>query len=381
MFPKMLLQQARYRWQVTVLLWLAMTALVSLYVYVDNSARFSNRSMQLIMKRMGHNLTILPEKAEPCDSYLCTGKQVAFPDTVTAEMAGHVELDSRYYLSVLQERLDVEGRPLIVTGIEPVHRADESREKGHLTTPIARGQARLGSRAAELLGQPADASIQVGARHLEVIDILEPEGTLDDYRVYLNLGDAQGVLGKPGQINLIQAFLCMHRGTLPEVMHYQRRAMEKLFPGFQVIVVRNIARGRDLARRTTSGYLYYLLALVLGITVVIIAVTGLQEVSERRQEVGILLAMGVSYARIVGLYVAKLFAVALLASVAGFFVGSCLSREFLSPMLVTHTRPVAAIWGQFPRVVLLTCVVVVLAAFLPMAKLVRLDPNEILTEE
>jgi putative ABC transport system permease protein len=282
---------------------------------------------------------------------------------------------------VLQQRLAVEGRPLIVTGIKPVHRADESAEKGHLTKPIAPGRANLGARAAELLGKSTGASIRVGARSLQVLGVLEPQGTLDDYRVYLSLDDAQSVLGKPGQINVIRAFLCMHRGTLPEVMDYQRETMKRLFPGFQVLVVRNIAWGRDLARRTTSGYLYYLLALVLGITVVIIAVTGLQEVSERRQEVGILLAMGVSYARIVGLYVAKLLAVALLASVAGFLVGSCLSREFLSPMLVTHTRPVAVIWAQFPRVVLLTCAVVVLAAFLPMAKLVRLDPNQILTEE
>ncbi len=381
MFPKMLLQQARHRWQVTVLLWLAMTALVSLYVYVDNSARFSNRSMQLIMKHMGHNLYILPRRAEARDTYLCTGGQIFFPDTVTAEMAEHLELNSKYYVSVLQEQTDVDGQSLIVTGIKPVHRADESGEKAHLTQPIPPGQARLGARAAGRLGVSAGGSFQVKSSTLEVASVLESQGALDDYRVYLNLGDAQRILDRPNQINVIQAFLCMHQGSLPKVTGHQKQVMEKLFPAFQVIAVTSIARGRDLARRTTSGYLYYLLALVLGITVVIIAVTGLQEVSDRRQEVGILLAMGVSYARIVGLYVAKLFAIALLASFTGFLVGSCLSREFLSPMLVTHSQPVAVIWGQFPRVVLLTCLVVVLAAFLPMAKLVRLDPNEILTEE
>jgi hypothetical protein len=381
MFLKMLLRQARFRWQVTALLWLAMTALVSLYVYVDNSARFSNRSMQLIMKQMGHNLIILPENAKPRDTYLCTDAQLHFPDTVTAEMAKHLELDSKYYLSVLQEQVQVEEKLLIVTGIRPVHRADESAEKGHLTEPVLPGRARLGRRAAELLEKSAGASVQVGTESFKVARVLDSQGTLDDYRVYLNLSDAQDVLDKPNRINAIQAFLCMHGGTLEEVMHHQRQGMQKLAPGFQVIAVRNIARGRDLARRTTSGYLYYLLGLVFGITVVIIVVTGLQEVSDRRQEVGILLAMGASYAGIVGLYVAKLFVLAMLAALTGFVIGSLLSREFLSPMLITHTRPVAVLWGQFPRVVLLTCAVVVAAAFLPMVKLVRLDPNEILTEE
>jgi len=381
MFLKMLLLQARHRWQVTALLCLAMTALVSLYVYVDNSARFSNRSMQLIMKQMGHNFIILPKDAQPRDTYLCTDSQRLFSETTTPEMAACLELDSKYYLSVLQERLDVENESVIVTGIEPVHRADESAEKEHLAEAIPPGRAKLGAQAARLLEKSEGESIEVSGQSFLIVAVLPSEGMLDDYRVYLNLNDAQAALGRPGWINLIRAFLCMHRGQLAEVAKYQEETMRERFPGFRGIVVRNIAWARDLARRTTSGYLYYLLALVLGITVVIIAVTGLQEVSERRQEVGILLAMGASYARIVGLYVAKLFAIAVIASVAGFLVGSCLSREFLSPMLVTHTRPVAAIWAQFPRVVLLTCMVVVLAAFLPMAKLVRFDPNEILTEE
>jgi hypothetical protein len=381
MFLKILLQQTRHRWQVTVLLWLAMAALVSLYVYVGNSARFSNRSMQLITKRMGHHLTILPRDAEPREAYLCTDRQKLFPDSVTAEMAKRVDLDSRYYTSVCQERRTLGGHELVVTGIRPVHRPDETREKGHLTKPIPPGRAELGARAADLLRAQKGGTVQIGDRSFDIDRVRKPQGTLDDYRVYLCLADAQDVLGRPGQINVIRSFLCMHRGTLPDVERYHRAKLAELFPGYQAVTQRKIAVGRDLARRTTSGYLYYLLALVFGITVIIIAVTGLQEVSERRQEVGILLAMGVGYARIIGLYVAKLLIIALVAALTGFLVGSALSREFLSPVLVTHTRPVTVLWGDFPRIALLTCLVVVLASAIPMVKLLRLDPNVILTEE
>ncbi|MFO7899653.1 MAG: ABC transporter permease [Planctomycetota bacterium] len=385
MFLKMLLSQARHRWQVTALLALAMTALVSLYVYVGNSARFSNRSMQLIMKHMGHNAYIVPERAEPRDTYLCTEDQVDFPDEVTPRMAEHLEFNTRYYASVLQQWVQVDGHPVVLTGVRPVHRADESAEKPHLTEPVPEGCARLGARAAELLGCSQGDEMAVGGRRLTVTRVLESQGSLDDYRVYVRLSTAQELLRKPGRINVIWAFLCMHFrggvGRLAQVMRQQRERMGRAFPGYRVLKKTNIARGRDLARRTTSGYLDYLLALVFAITVVIIAVTGLQEVSERRREIGILLAMGAGYVHIVGLYLAKLFAIALVASVVGFAIGSCLSREFLSPMLVTNTRPVAAIWSEFPRVALLICLVVLVAALLPMAKLVRLDPNVILTEE
>ncbi|MFW6164042.1 MAG: FtsX-like permease family protein [Planctomycetota bacterium] len=381
MFLRIVASQARYKWPITLLLWVAMTALVSLYVYLGNSARFSNRSMQLIMKRMGHNLLILPADADPLDTYLCSDGQTLFPDAVTAEMAQHTELASKYYVSLFQTRLDIGGRTLLLSGIRPVARPDETPEKGNLVTAIAPGHARLGSAAARALDAEVGDTVSLLSREFQVAEVLPPQGAVDDFRVFIPLAECQALLGEPGRINAIVAFLCMHGGTLPRVMARHRATMGELFPGFQVIPRMDIARGRDLARRTTSGYLRYLLAIVLCITVVVIVVTGLQEVSERRREVGILLAMGAHYVYVVGLYVAKLLAVALAAAVAGFFIGSYLSLWLMTPMLVSHTRPVALVWGHLPQVLWLTCLVAAAAAVVPMAKLVRMDPNAILIEE
>ena len=40
-----------------------MASLVALYIYSSNTMAFANRSMQLVMKNMGHNLLIVPEDA------------------------------------------------------------------------------------------------------------------------------------------------------------------------------------------------------------------------------------------------------------------------------------------------------------------------------
>ena len=114
-------------------------ALTSLYVYVDNSARFSKRSMQIIMKNMGHNLLILPKRVEPLDTYHCTEHQVLFSDEITTRLAQNVELGSRYYTSILQTREIVSGKTLLLTGIQPVSRADETAEvafRSDWRTPI-----------------------------------------------------------------------------------------------------------------------------------------------------------------------------------------------------------------------------------------------------
>ncbi len=381
MFLRIVANQAWHKWPITLLLWVAMTALVSLYVYLGNSARFSNRSMQLIMKRMGHNLLILPADAEPLDTYLCSGQQPLFGDDVTKRMAKESRLPSRYYVSVLQTRIEAGGRTLLLTGIEPVARADETAEKANMVTAIAPGSARLGSAAAKALGATVGEAATVLSREFRVAEVLPAQGTLDDYRVYLPLADCQSLLGRQGEINAILAFLCMHGGTLPQVMARHKRLMAASFPGFQTVTRMDIAQSRALARQTTSRYLRYLLLLVLCITVVVIVVTGLQEVAERRREVGILLAMGARYAYVVGLYVTKLLAVALAASLAGFLLGSHLSQWLLSPVLVSQTRPVAVVWGQLPPVIGLTCLVAVVAAAVPTVKLVRMDPNAILIED
>ena len=107
MFLRILANQARHKWGIALLILLAMTSLVTLYVYSNNTTRFANRSMQLVMKNMGHNLLILPEKADPRSVYLCSDDQVLLPDEATRRMAAARGLSSRYYVSVLQARAEM----------------------------------------------------------------------------------------------------------------------------------------------------------------------------------------------------------------------------------------------------------------------------------
>ena len=157
--------------------------------------------------------------------------------------------------------------------------------------------------------------------------------------------------------------------------------MARHFPGFRTITKTSLAQGRYLARMTTTRYLYYLLAIVLAVTVALIVIAGVQEVSERIREVGILLAMGAGYSYIVSLYVVKLLVLALLASTTGFFIGSGLSKLLLVDVLTSNTRPIGVLWGQMPSTIALTCVVAIAAEAIPMIKLIRMNPNSILVEE
>ena len=106
----------------------------------------------------------------------------------------------------------------------------------------------------------------------------------------------------------------------------------------------------------------------------------MQEVTERRREVGILVAMGAGMPYIAGLYLAKILALAVAAAVTGFVIGSELAVRMTAPFLVTQTRAVRILWEDLPSVVALSAAVALVAMLLPMVQLLRMDPNRTLVE-
>lgn len=286
MFLKIVFNQARYRWLFTLFLFLAMTVLVLLYIYLRNTDRFTNRAMQLVMKNMGHNMYILPEETNPLDVFPCTGNEPLFDAEVTRNLAQHLELFSRYYVSVLQQRHAFGPHELLLTGIQPVERADETAEKGNMIKPMAPGTVRLGHGAAALLHLEEGAELDVLGRTFKVAEILAPLGTERDYRVYLPLKECQEILGLGDEINVIWTFECLHHGgPLEEIERLHAQMLEEAQPGFKHVSIMPIARGRYLARETTAKTLYCVLGIVLVATILIIAITGMQEVTERRRRV------------------------------------------------------------------------------------------------
>ncbi len=381
MFFKLIVRQLWHKRVVAFLVLLAMTALVALYVYSSNTSKFANRSMQLVMKNMGHNLLILPNQADLQAVYLCSEGQTAFPEETAREVSKHKDLLSKYYVSVLQSRTTIEGQPFILTGIEPISRKDESREKGNMVLPLGDTEARLGSEAARRLDRKSGDSLAIDGRTFEIVEVLPAKAALDDCRVYVNLDQCQAIVGEPGQIHYILAFLCLHAGSLERSLELQESTLADTCPDLRQISRMDVAQGRYLARLTTQKSLYYLLGIVAVATIIVVAVTGLQEVNDRRHETGIMIAMGVSQLYIVSLYLVKTLLLAVGASIIGFLLGSALAVRLTETFLVVNTAPVTILWTQLPSVIGLTCLVAALAETLPVLKLLSLDPNTILAEQ
>lgn len=381
MFFRILWNQIRFKKVRNGLLLALVTAITTLYIFVENSAEFSDRSMKLIMKRMGHNMLILPETTNPMDVYHCTDNQPEFPDTVTRFLAGKTDLLSKYYVSCLQREIELNGRRLVLTGIEPVARPDETKEKGNMVKAVGPGHARLGAEAAErLMIKPGD-TLAIQSKKLHVETVMPRRGTSDDFRVYVALQDAQIILGKPGRINGIMAFECLHAGSLEHSESYQKAKLAETMPGFRHISNMKIAKGRYLGRVTTSSFLGSLLTVLVIVAALAIVIVGLQEVADRKYEISIMSAMGADHFFIAGLFLVKMVFLASLGALMGFIIGGNISVLLTSDVLVSNTLPVHVQWEKLPGILAWAAGIAAAAEMIPLLTLARYDPGATLMEE
>ena len=173
----------------------------------------------------------------------------------------------------------------------------------------------------------------------------------------------------------------MHYGPLKKSLKHQKKLLLEMAPNMQQVSEMNKLQTRFNARKTTKKTLNYLLGLFLVITITIVSITGFQEIHERKEETGLLLAMGVSYSYIIALYILKALILSLIAGLIGFVLGSWLSVYLTAPFLITNSQPVTFIWADMPRIIGLIMGVTLLAEILPILKLLKMDPSIILTEE
>jgi len=107
----------------------------------------------------------------------------------------------------------------------------------------------------------------------------------------------------------------------------------------------------------------------------------LGNVRERRAEIGIYRAQGVSSLPIAGLFLTKAALVGIVGAVVGFGIGTWLAMHF-GPRIFTHTankiaaEPELLVWA-----LVLAPAVAIIAAYLPALQAVAQDPADVLREE
>jgi putative ABC transport system permease protein len=198
-------------------------------------------------------------------------------------------------------------------------------------------------------------------------------GGADDTQIFTNLATAQALADLPGRISLIQLSVT---GTPDSINHFVADLSERI-PGADVHGIKQFAEAEGRIYNRISGLLSSTILLVLLLTSLCV-MAGMSNVAiERRNDVGLMKAIGGSVRRVVRLFLAE----AIILGIAGGIVGSAIGL-FVSIWLGKAVFGVAAEprWIVYPFSVALTILVSIASAF-PLRRLASIRPASVFRGE
>ena len=211
---------------------------------------------------------------------------------------------------------------------------------------------------------------------------LSESGSMDDIRMYARLEEIQKILGMEGRVNEIRALNCLCLTTGHEdPLLILREQLEQVLPESRIIMDKNIAMARERQRLMFEKYFAFIIPFVVITCAIWIAAMILINVRDRKQEIGILRALGYGGGYIATLFLGKAVLFGLLGAILGFFIGSALSLIYGPDIFLVTASSVKPIYSLLGWSVLAATVFSVTSALLPTLIAITQDPAQTLRGE
>jgi len=214
----------------------------------------------------------------------------------------------------------------------------------------------------------ANGSRQVSCR----VEVLPPIGGAEDSQIFLALRATQMLLDQPGRISLIQFSV---PGTPQQIQNYI--ASLRRLPGADVRPIRQFTEGEAKIYNRISGILSATVALVLVLTALCVMAAMTNVAMERRNDVGLMKAIGGATRRVLRLFLAEAALLGLTGGVLGAAVGILLSMWLGKAVFGIAARPRLIV---YPVAVALT-IIVAIAGALPLRRLANIRPAAVFRGE
>ncbi len=360
---------------------LAVTATVALFVAFFTTAQASKRETVRVTRDIGFNVRIISRETDMEKFWADGFSDRMMPAAAAQRLADYKNVFFAYnhLVATLQQRFDLQGHRIILAGVSPAITAPDQRNRpmGYSVKP---GTIIVGAEVAKRLGLKSGGSLEIAGRNFTVERCLVESGTAEDVTIYGALPDVQRSLNLPGQINEIKAIDCLCLTTDQEPLRRLRTELEKALPEAKVIQLRAIADARARQRQESVNYFNFITPLLLAICAAWVMVLAVQNVRERRVEIGVLRALGYSSGKIAGLFLGKAVLLGLVGAVCGYLLGTALALHF-GPAIFKVTA--ASIQPELSLLLWAggaTPAFAALVSFIPAMLAVTTDPAETLRE-
>jgi len=198
-------------------------------------------------------------------------------------------------------------------------------------------------------------------------------GGPEDNQIFTDLSTVQDLVHAPGQI---QVELIRANGSASDV-RANAAALAAALPQYDVEPIRAVTEAEGNLLHRTRLLIASMVALILVLTALCVLATMAALAMERREDVGLMKALGGSIARIVSLFLAEVSVLGAAGGLIGSVIGIALAQWMGQRVFDTSITPR---WQIFPLTIALM-VVVALAGALPLRLLGKVKPAVILRGE
>jgi putative ABC transport system permease protein len=360
---------------------LALSAGAAVSAALLNLQTDAKRRISSEFRSFGPNVTILAKAASPSSAE-------TFPESMAEAIpitlpSGRVTVSSVLYtvadISVAQSGKSFSGilagtKPLaflVVRGVPPATNQTNSAATSSSKLP-QEPVCVAGHRIAKRLGIDQNAKLVLTAgennESCVVASLLNTGGPEDD-RIELDLHAAQRLAGLLGRISAINLYV---PGTPQQIEDYVSLLQEK-FPYLDVRPLRQFSAAQAKIYSRISGLLTAATALILALTALCVMAAMTNIAAERRNDVGMMKAIGGSARRVLNLFLTEAVVLGLVGGLIGGAAGIALSVALGKAVFGVAAAPRLIV---YPISVSLTVIVAILGAY-PLRRLVNVRPATI----
>ncbi len=234
----------------------------------------------------------------------------------------------------------------------------------------------IGEKLASRFGLHVGGVLQfkIGGKEGEcLISKIQSFGASEDSQVFPDLETLQQLAGFPGQVSLLQLNV---PGTQREIDNYIV-LLKQQFPDLDVRPIRQFTEAQSKIYNRISGLLNFTVALVLVLTGLCVMAAMTNVAMERRNDVGLMKAIGGARRRVLRLFLAEATLLGLVGGIIGAAAGIALSIYLGKAVFGLAARPRLIV---YPVSVALTLIVAILSAY-PLRHLASIRPASVFRGE
>lgn len=231
----------------------------------------------------------------------------------------------------------------------------------------------VGSVLADSIKVKQGDQITISEKVFEVKFILNESGSAEDKQLIMNLGSAQDILSKPGEVTIIDMSVDYLKGSEESLL----LEIKEDLPNSQVSSQRQETLRQDnlLNRLVRFGASLSIIVLLVGMMV--ISLTMSSAVRERTREIGIFRALGFRKSHIIKIILYEGLIISIVGGLIGFIVGMILAN-YAIPIFFENNIKVSWNIILFLVSIVLSVVIGLLSSVYPALKAAKLDPAEAL---